>query len=131
MLARSAKVDGTPTGLDEMQCGLTLAIAPLDDRVAKDHDLCVRPESLDFLPATADPAPNRLPGRVVDVALLGAIRQIDVVLTGGQRVMLVQTNRLCSLTVDFHVTQSVNFHVPQSVNGEKGVHGMLRKGLLF
>lgn len=29
----------------------------------------------------------------------------------------------CSLAVDFHVTQTVN--------GEKGVHGMLRKGLLF
>ena len=29
----------------------------------------------------------------------------------------------CSLAVDFHVTQTVN--------GEKGVHGMLRKGVLF
>ena len=29
----------------------------------------------------------------------------------------------CSLAVDFHVTQTVN--------GEKGVHGMLRRGLLF
>ena len=31
--------------------------------------------------------------------------------------------QLCSLAVDFRVTQTVN--------GEKGVHGMLRKGLLF
>jgi len=25
----------------------------------------------------------------------------------------------------------VDFHVTQTVNGEKGVHGLLRKGLLF
>jgi acetamidase/formamidase len=31
--------------------------------------------------------------------------------------------QFCSLAVDFRVTQTVN--------GEKGVHGMLRKGLLF
>ena len=31
--------------------------------------------------------------------------------------------QLCSLAVDFHVTQTVN--------GEKGVHGMLKKGILF
>ena len=30
--------------------------------------------------------------------------------------------QFCSLAVDFHVTQTVN--------GEKGVHGMLRKGLI-
>jgi acetamidase/formamidase len=34
-----------------------------------------------------------------------------------------QAYRFCSLAVDFHVTQSVN--------GEKGIHGMLKKGLLF
>jgi acetamidase/formamidase len=34
-----------------------------------------------------------------------------------------QAYSFCSLAVDFHVTQSVN--------GEKGVHGMLKKGLLF
>jgi acetamidase/formamidase len=31
--------------------------------------------------------------------------------------------QFCSLAVDFHVTQTVN--------GEKGVHGLLKKGLLF
>ena len=31
--------------------------------------------------------------------------------------------QFCSLAVDFRVTQTVN--------GEKGVHGMLKKGLLF
>lgn len=35
----------------------------------------------------------------------------------------VEAYKTCSLAVDFHVTQSVN--------GEKGVHGMLRKGLVF
>ena len=34
-----------------------------------------------------------------------------------------QAYQFCSLAVDFHVTQTVN--------GEKGVHGMLQKGLLF
>lgn len=34
-----------------------------------------------------------------------------------------QAYAFCSLAVDVRVTQSVN--------GEKGVHGMLRKGLLF
>ena len=31
--------------------------------------------------------------------------------------------QFCSLALDFHVTQTVN--------GEKGVHGLLKKGLLF
>jgi acetamidase/formamidase len=35
----------------------------------------------------------------------------------------VEAYKTCSLAVDFHVTQTVN--------GEKGVHGMLAKGLLF
>jgi acetamidase/formamidase len=34
-----------------------------------------------------------------------------------------QAYQSCSLAVDFHVTQTVN--------GEKGVHGMLKKGLRF
>jgi acetamidase/formamidase len=34
-----------------------------------------------------------------------------------------QAYAFCSLAVDFHVTQTVN--------GEKGVHGLLKKGLLF
>jgi acetamidase/formamidase len=35
----------------------------------------------------------------------------------------VQAYQFCSLAVDFRVTQMVN--------GEKGVHGMLEKGVLF
>ena len=35
----------------------------------------------------------------------------------------VQAYQFCSLAVDFRVTQTVN--------GEKGVHGMLEKDLLF
>ena len=34
-----------------------------------------------------------------------------------------QAYQFCSLAVDFHVTQTVN--------GEKGIHGLLRKRLLF
>jgi acetamidase/formamidase len=34
-----------------------------------------------------------------------------------------QAYKSCSMAVDFHITQTVN--------GEKGVHGMLRKGVLF
>ena len=34
-----------------------------------------------------------------------------------------QAYQFCSLAVDFHVTQTVNV--------EKGIHGMLKKGLLF
>ena len=34
-----------------------------------------------------------------------------------------QAYQLCSLAVDFRITQSVN--------GEKGVHGLLARGLLF
>jgi acetamidase/formamidase len=35
----------------------------------------------------------------------------------------VQAYQFCSLAVDFRITQTVN--------GEKGVHAMLAKGLLF
>ena len=49
---------------------------------------------------------------------------------GDDRLHLLRTNlsreqayQFCSLAVDFHVTQTVN--------GEKGIHGMLKKGLLF
>ena len=49
---------------------------------------------------------------------------------GDDRLHLRRTNlareqayAFCSLAVDFHVTQTVN--------GEKGVHGLLKKGLLF
>jgi ABC-type Fe3+/spermidine/putrescine transport system ATPase subunit len=74
-------------------CGLTLRIAPVATTGADSYDLCVRPESVDLLPDSTDPGTNRMPGRVVDVALLGAVRQIVVALHGGQQVLVVQPNR--------------------------------------
>jgi acetamidase/formamidase len=59
----------------------------------------------------------------LDLAMEKALREtIDFICanTGWSR---VQAYKTCSLGVDFHVTQTVN--------GEKGVHGMLKKGLLF
>jgi len=59
----------------------------------------------------------------LDVAMEKALREmIDFICmkTGWSRVEAYKT---CSLAVDFRITQTVN--------GEKGIHGMLRKGLLF
>lgn len=59
----------------------------------------------------------------LDLAMRQAlVEMIDFICerTGWER---SQAYKSCSLAVDFHVTQNVN--------GEKGVHGMLRKGLLF
>ena len=74
-------------------CGLTLDIAPRGYVSAGAYDLCVRPESIDLLADTAGPGPNRMPGQVVDVALLGAARQIVVALHSGQQILVVQANR--------------------------------------
>lgn len=59
----------------------------------------------------------------LDLAMRQALLEmIDLIVerTGWER---SEAYKSCSLAVDFHVTQNVN--------GEKGVHGMLRKGLLF
>jgi len=59
----------------------------------------------------------------LDLAMRQAlVEMIDFICerTGWKR---SEAYKSCSLAVDFHVTQNVN--------GEKGVHGMLRKGLLF
>ncbi len=74
-------------------CGLTLQIAVDMPAEEKSCDLCIRPESIDLLAESADPGPNRMQGQVVDVALLGAMRQIIVALRGGQRVLVMQPNR--------------------------------------
>jgi hypothetical protein len=57
--------------------------------------LCVRPESIDLLTDGADakPGSNRVAGEVLDVALLGAVRQVMIGLRGGGRVLALQTNR--------------------------------------
>jgi ABC-type Fe3+/spermidine/putrescine transport system ATPase subunit len=73
--------------------GLILDVAPPTEADAGAHDVCVRPESIDLLPGTEASGPNRFPGRVIDVALLGAVREVVVECAGGQRVLALQPNR--------------------------------------
>ena len=59
----------------------------------------------------------------LDLAMKQALREMIAFITARSNLSPDQAYQFCSLAVDFHVTQTVN--------GEKGVHGMLRKGLLF
>ncbi len=59
----------------------------------------------------------------LDLAMKQALRQMIAFICARSNLSREEAYQLCSLAVDFHVTQTVN--------GEKGVHGMLRKGLLF
>jgi len=59
----------------------------------------------------------------LDVAMKTALREMIAFITQRSNLSREEAYAFCSLAVDFHVTQTVN--------GEKGVHGMLRKGLLF
>jgi acetamidase/formamidase len=59
----------------------------------------------------------------LDLAMKQALREMIAFITARANVSPADAYQLCSLAVDFRVTQTVN--------GEKGVHGMLRKGLLF
>jgi len=59
----------------------------------------------------------------LDQAMKTALREMIAFICGRSNLSREQAYQFCSLAVDFHVTQTVN--------GEKGVHGMLRKGLLF
>ena len=59
----------------------------------------------------------------LDLAMKQALRQMISFIAGRTNLSKEQAYQFCSLAVDFHVTQTVN--------GEKGVHGMLKKGLLF
>jgi acetamidase/formamidase len=59
----------------------------------------------------------------LDQAMKQALRQMIAFICGRSNLSREQAYQFCSLAVDFHVTQTVN--------GEKGVHGMLKKGLLF
>ena len=59
----------------------------------------------------------------LDMAMKQALRQMIAFICSRSNLSREQAYQFCSLAVDFHVTQTVN--------GEKGVHGMLRKGLLF
>ena len=59
----------------------------------------------------------------LDLALKQALQEMIEFICDHSSWTRAQAYKTCSLAVDFHVTQNVN--------GEKGVHGMLRKGLLF
>ena len=59
----------------------------------------------------------------LDQAMKTALREMIAFICSRSNLSPDQAYQFCSLAVDFHVTQTVN--------GEKGVHGLLRKGLLF
>jgi len=59
----------------------------------------------------------------LDLAMKQALRGMIDFIVSRSDLTRVQAYQFCSLAVDFRVTQTVN--------GEKGVHGMLAKGLLF
>jgi len=59
----------------------------------------------------------------LDQAMKQALREMIALITSRTNLSREQAYAFCSLAVDFHVTQTVN--------GEKGIHGMLKKGLLF
>ena len=59
----------------------------------------------------------------LDVAMKTALRQMIAFITERTNLSRQEAYQFCSLAVDFHVTQTVN--------GEKGVHGLLKKGLLI
>ncbi|MCX7932108.1 MAG: acetamidase/formamidase family protein, partial [Rhodovarius sp.] len=59
----------------------------------------------------------------LDEAMKRALREMIAFITARSNLSAADAYQFCSLAVDFRVTQTVN--------GEKGVHGMLRKGLLF
>jgi len=59
----------------------------------------------------------------LDLAMKQALREMIAFIVARAGVSEADAYQFCSLAVDFHVTQTVN--------GEKGVHGMLKKGLMF
>ena len=59
----------------------------------------------------------------LDQAMKQALREMIAFICMRANLSREQAYAFCSLAVDFHVTQTVN--------GEKGVHGLLKKGLLF
>ncbi|MBX6426916.1 MAG: acetamidase/formamidase family protein [Variibacter sp.] len=59
----------------------------------------------------------------LDLAMKQALKEMIAFICSRTGWTPAEAYKTCSLAVDFRVTQNVN--------GEKGVHGMLRKGLLF
>jgi len=86
---------GRRTGPSEYatDCGRILNVVPCTQPSAEQCDLCLRPESIDLLPATIEAGPNRLFGHVADVILTGASRQLIVTLEDGRSILVLQQNR--------------------------------------
>ena len=61
--------------------------------------------------------------RDLDQAMKRALREMIAFICSRSNLSREEAYQLCSLAVDFHVTQTVN--------GEQGVHGMLKRGLVF
>jgi acetamidase/formamidase len=59
----------------------------------------------------------------LDVAFKVALQDMIELICSRTEFTPAEAYKSCSLSVDFHITQTVN--------GEKGVHGLLRKGVLF
>ena len=59
----------------------------------------------------------------LDLAMKQALREMIAFICSRSNLSPDEAYQFCSLAVDFHVTQTVN--------GEEGVHGLLKKGLLF
>jgi acetamidase/formamidase len=59
----------------------------------------------------------------LDQAMKQAVREMILLICSRTNLSREQAYSVCSLAVDFRVTQTVN--------GEKGIHGMLKKGLVF
>jgi len=91
------------------ECGLLLDIGSDNTAAAGACDICIRPESIDLLPDTAPAGPNEIHGHVVDIALLGAARQLIVALQSGKQMLVVQPNRMQSATI---IGRSVLLSVP-------------------
>ena len=92
-MGRSNWFTGRRSGETEFatDCGLRLVIPRDAAGITGKHDLCIRPETIDLAPSAA-PFPNQIPGQVLDVALLGAVRQVTVQLAGGRTVLTIQRN---------------------------------------
>ena len=92
------RIEAQGTGLAAFvgTSGLKLVVTAPEMPTREEVDLCIRPESIDLMSpeaAAASKERNRIAGQVLEVTLLGAMRQVLVELQGGGRVLAVQPNR--------------------------------------
>ncbi len=77
------------------RCGLELVVDSPEPYASGPAELCIRPESIDLLADGVETGKdqNRVAGKVLDIALLGAVRQVLIGLSGGGQMLALQTNR--------------------------------------